>query len=197
MKARKTVLLSIVSLLVVLLGGSVISAAAQSSSAPAIPHAASTRIFIPVVDKDRSAVGTITSSSDASLLLVSSSSGSAAPYSPQPGDSALLRDKVFIDYSKTRLLLTSSSPYSASIYLVGNLPDPCHVLRITKGTSVTGGVISVLVYSLVKPGTACVAVLQPFAVTYPLGTYAAGQYRVLVNGTSIGTFGAITLSSTK
>jgi hypothetical protein len=75
-------------------------------------------------------------------------------------------------------------------YLVGALPDPCHLLRITEASSTASNIINIQVYSLFDPSTACITVLKPFAVTYPLGTFSNGKYTVYVNGTRLGTFGA-------
>ena len=182
MKAKATVVLSIVSLLVVALGGSVSIAAAQSTSQPS-PDAANS-FFIPLVAKDGSAAA---SSSEA---LTSSGSILTASNAPQPGDSRLRRDKVSIDFNKSRILFTDTNRLNVALYLVGSLPDPCHVLRIERGSFTTSNIINVVVYSLVDPASACVTVLQPFTVTYPLGTFPAGQvYTVVVNGTKLGTFG--------
>jgi hypothetical protein len=53
------------------------------------------------------------------------------------------------------------------------------------------------VYSLVKPGIACAAVLQPFSVTVPIGSFSSGSYTVFVNGLRLGSFsaGATTITS--
>lgn len=191
MKARIRVLLPIITMLVIALSSSVSIAAAQSS-APASPSAAASSFFIPLVGKNGSAAA----SGEATISSVSSSgSATSASYSPQPGDALLKRDIVFLDFTKSRLISTSSQ-LTVSAYLVGNLPDPCHLLRITSSLSASSNVINISVYSLMKPGTACIAVLQPFAVNYPLGTFAPGQYRVVVNGTVLGTFGTAISSST-
>lgn len=196
MKTKIRIMLPIITLLVIALSGSV-SAAAQTSVTPQSPAAATSSYFIPIVDKNGTAVlsGAASSSATSSAGSTTSVSTTASPYAPQPGDSALIRDKVLLDYSKSHLIVTSSTQLSVEAYIVGNLPDPCHVLRITSSQIATGQ-ISINVYSLVKPGTACITVLKPFAVTYSLGSFPAGQYTVLLNGTRLGTFGSITPSGT-
>jgi hypothetical protein len=69
----------------------------------------------------------------------------------------------------------------------GNLPDPCHQLRVVVNPPDENNVINLDVYSLVHPGTACVNVLEPFTANIPLGSYS-GQYTVMVNGERLGLF---------
>jgi hypothetical protein len=102
----------------------------------------------------------------------------------------LISDKVFLDYTRSHLITVSTSPLTVDAYIVGNLPDPCHLLRITESTLTASKMIKIEVYSLVKPGTICITVLKPFAVTYPLGTFTAGVYTVTLNGVELGKFGS-------
>lgn len=198
MKARITTIVSIVTLLVIALSGSVVTAAAQSSSSSSSPSVATISIFIPVVDKSG-----LVKASTSSATLDPSSATSASPatsttsysYAPQPGDKLLQRDKVFIDYTRSHLIVTGSATQTVDAYLVGNLPDPCHLLRITQSSITSTNTINILVYSLVRPGTACIAVLKPFAVTYPVGNFAAGTFTVLVNGKPISTSAATPASA--
>ena len=111
-------------------------------------------------------------------------------YSPQPGDEKLIRDVVFMNFAKSRLIVSATRPVQVQAVLVGNLPDPCHVLRVVLGATTVTKTINISVYSLVKPGSSCATVLQPFSVTVPLGSFSSGSYTVFVNGTKLGTFSA-------
>jgi hypothetical protein len=134
-------------------------------------------------------------SPSASLLstgssLATSTSISSTGYSPQPGDALLTRDKVFLDLAGSRLIVSTGSPTKVAAVLSGNLPDPCHVLRVVVGSSTTSSSINIQVYSLYKAGVACITVLKPFSVTVPLGSFTSGSYSVLVNGMLLGRFSA-------
>ncbi len=122
------------------------------------------------------------------VSLSTSTATSSASYSPQPGDDKLIRDKVFMDFAKSRLLISATRPVHVQAVLSGYLPDPCHVLRVVTGLTATTRTINISVYSLYKAGTACASVLQPFSVTVPLGSFSSGTYTVYVNGTVLGTF---------
>ncbi len=127
---------------------------------------------------------------NSTAILSTSTTTLSASYSPQPGDDKLTRDKVFMDFSKSRLLISATRPVSVQAVLVGYLPDPCHVLRVVVGSASLGNTINITVYSLFKAGTACATVLQPFSVTVPLGSFTSGSYTVFVNGTKLGSFSA-------
>ena len=200
MKVKRTIILSIVTLLIAFSGP--VSAIAQSNTvdpdaqSPAAPY---TSYLGFVVDNTTAAASS--ASTDSSLVSTSSTSvststsTSTASYSPQPGDIKLTRDKVFLDLAKSRLIVSTGYPVKVSAYLVGNLPDPCHLLRVVVGSSTTSSTINISAYSLYDRTLACVTVLQPFSVTVPLGTFSSGQYTVLVNGLLLGTFNANTITS--
>jgi hypothetical protein len=108
--------------------------------------------------------------------------------SPQPGDELLQRGDVYID--SIQMLIAESYPPQPFAALSGNLPDPCHVLRIVPSVA-TEGVIALEVYSLADPNLACVAMLAPFTYSMNLAqtaTLASGHYDVMVNGAFVGEF---------
>lgn len=115
---------------------------------------------------------------------------SSSSYGVQPGDDKLIRDKVFLIMEKSRLIVSATRPVQVKAVITGNLPSPCHVLRVVVGSANTANIINISVYSLVKPGIACAAVLQPFSVTVPVGTFSSGSYTVFVNGLRLGSFSA-------
>jgi len=144
--------------------------------------------FLPLVDHSQSFAAINTSASTTTTSTISTASVSSSSYAPLPTDSALKRDKVFLDLESSRLLVSATLPVSVQAVIVGNLPDPCHILRAVVGLSSTSRTINISVYSLFNPGTACITVLKPFSVTLPLGTFTSGTYIVLVNGERLGSF---------
>jgi len=109
-------------------------------------------------------------------------------YEPQPGDDSLKRDQVFLDVSNSQPVVTASEPAQANAVLTGNLPDPCHLLRVIVTPPDASKTINIEVYSLVDPNTGCVTKLEPFTASIPLGSYSSGQYTVVANGDKLGQF---------
>jgi len=111
-------------------------------------------------------------------------------YEPQPGDDKLRRDQVFLDAGGSRLIYAGEPPIQVSISITGNLPDPCHQLRVVVNPPNANHEVMLEVYSVVEPNKACITVLQPFDVTIPLGTFYAAHYSIYVNGDLVGEFDA-------
>jgi hypothetical protein len=105
---------------------------------------------------------------------------------PQPGDSALSRGNVFIN--STELLIRESFPPQVSLGINGDLPTPCHQLRVDISDPDAENRIFADVYSVVDPNQACIQVLKPFEEYIDLGTFATGHYSVWVNGELVGEF---------
>lgn len=108
------------------------------------------------------------------------------PLDPQPGDSAWERGNVFIEESG--LMIRESYPPQISLSLSGNLPTPCHQLRVQVSEPDQDNKINVDVYTVVDPNIMCTQVLKPFSENVNLGTFPAGHYSVWVNGESVGEF---------
>jgi hypothetical protein len=111
-------------------------------------------------------------------------------FTPQPGDDKLTRGEVFLEMDSSNLIIAGTQPNEVKANLVGNLPDPCHQLRIVLTPADANNNINLEVYSLYDSTskTACITVLQPFQVIYPLGSFSGGQYSVYVNGELLGKF---------
>jgi hypothetical protein len=109
-------------------------------------------------------------------------------YEPQAGDDGLKRDQVFLDVENSQVVVMESYPIQVSVVLKGNLPDPCHELRVVVTSADVHNEINLDVYSVVDSSKACITVLQPFEVTIPLGSYTSGHYAVNVNGQLLGEF---------
>ncbi len=99
-----------------------------------------------------------------------------------------MRGEIYLDLAE--ILIMESYPVQISLHLAGNLPDPCHDLRVVIGQPDGEKRISVEVYSVADPMTICGAMLEPVGVSLNLGSFPAGHYRVLVNEEIIGEFDA-------
>ncbi len=111
-----------------------------------------------------------------------------ASYAPQPGDEKLSRGEVSLDMASTQLVTSGKESNEPAVVLSGELPDPCHQLRIVVSPPDNQKKINVEVYSVFDPQTMCIMVIQPFQVTVPLGSYPSGHYSVYVNGQLLGEF---------
>lgn len=108
------------------------------------------------------------------------------PYAPQPADAGLTRGKVFIQ--ETGLLIRESYPPQIVLGFSGDLPDPCHQLRVQVSDPDENNRIDVEAYSVANPEMACIQVLQPFQAEIDLGTFPSGHYSVWLNGELAGEF---------
>ena len=110
------------------------------------------------------------------------------PFEPQPDDAQLTRGTVFLETSQ--IVIRESFPPQISLNISGNLPTPCHQLRVVIQPPDAENRIEAEIYSLVDPNVACTQVLAPFEESIDLGTFPAGHYTVLVNGDAVGEFDA-------
>lgn len=110
------------------------------------------------------------------------------PFAPKPGDAKLTRESVFVD--EMSLVIRESYPPQISLSIQGNLPTPCHELRVKIPSPDPENKIMVEAYSLVDPAGACAQVLKPFQEFIDLGTFSSGHYSVWVNGELAGEFDA-------
>jgi hypothetical protein len=88
------------------------------------------------------------------------------------------------------LLLMESFPIQVAMILRGNLPTPCHNLRVVINVPDGDSNINVATYSVTDPDKICVQVLQSFEASIPLGSFPPGHYIVTVNGERVGEFDA-------
>jgi len=113
-------------------------------------------------------------------------SSQKSPLDPIENEASMTRGSVVIDSSDVVLL--ESQPMQIMLHMKGNLPTPCHKLRAKLSEPDAENKINVEVYSLSDPDEICIQVLQDFETNIPLGSYAAGAYKVLVNGEKVGEF---------
>lgn len=107
-------------------------------------------------------------------------------YAPKPEDASLTRGQAYVDSSQ--LLTLESFPPQFMLNLKGNLPTPCHQLRIAVSPPDAENKVNVEVYSVSNPDKICVQVLAPFEVNYSLGSFPSGTYSLWVNGVKIADF---------
>jgi hypothetical protein len=105
---------------------------------------------------------------------------------PQKGDKLLDKGTFFLE--EASLLLLESFPVQVNLLISGNLPTPCHKLRVSIAQADTENRIAIEVYTLVDPNIICIQVLDPLQTTIPLGSFPSGHYSVLVNGILAGEF---------
>jgi hypothetical protein len=109
-------------------------------------------------------------------------------YLPQPSDLNLTREDAYVTSSD--LLTMESMPLQFSLNIKGNLPNPCHRLRISPNPPDAENRINVEVYSLLDPAQICVQTTKAYDVNFPLGSYPSGHYILLVNGNQVAEFDA-------
>jgi hypothetical protein len=126
-----------------------------------------------------------------SLLLAACAPAAVEPSAPEaPGvpdqGNGDMRGNVFID--RTNLLTMESFPLQFMLEIAGNLPDPCHELRVQVNEPDAENRIFVEVFSVVDPDTMCIQVLQPFQEYVNLGSFPDGEYTLFLNGDEIAKF---------
>lgn len=109
-------------------------------------------------------------------------------YAPRPGDERLTCAGVYLD--STDLLVMESYPPQFMLMLKGNLPTPCHELRVVSSEPDAENRINLEVYSVADPDAMCIMMLQPFEQNIPLGSFASGHYTIWVNGEQAAEFDA-------
>jgi hypothetical protein len=112
--------------------------------------------------------------------------GIRTPLDPIPGEESMTRSGASVTSSELRV--AESFPVQVFLDIKGTLPTPCHHLRAKISLPDADNQINVEVYSLVNPDEICVQVLQEFNASLPLGSFAAGDYQVQLNGQNVGEF---------
>jgi hypothetical protein len=108
-----------------------------------------------------------------------------APEAPNQGNGEV-RGSVFID--RTDLLTMESFPPQFLLVIEGNLPDPCHELRVQVNEPDADNRIFVEAFSVRDPDAMCIQVLEPFQENVNLGSYPDGEYTLFLNGEEIAKF---------
>lgn len=108
------------------------------------------------------------------------------PFAPKPGDEDLDRQDIQPDEKELRIM--ESYPVQVSLHIAGNLPNPCHQLRVKVPEADEDQNIDIEVYSVVDPDQVCAQVLEPFDANVPVGTFEEQGYTFLVNGEKVGEY---------
>ncbi|MEA2008591.1 MAG: hypothetical protein U9O54_05685 [Chloroflexota bacterium] len=108
------------------------------------------------------------------------------PFAPVFEERRWPHGQVYLDASE----VTLTKGGQVILRLMGNLPTPCHKLRVLIAEPDAENKIIVEAYSVMNPDGMCVQVLAPFDEDVPLGAFEAGDYAVWVNGEQVGTFQA-------
>lgn len=109
-------------------------------------------------------------------------------FAPRPTDGQFSRGNVYIDLAQVRAL--ESYPIQVQLDLKGNLPTPCHELRVAVSAPDSENRIQIEVYSVVDASKICVQMIKPFETNISLGSFPSGHYTVWINGEQIGEFDA-------
>lgn len=109
-------------------------------------------------------------------------------FAPQPDDDKLSRDNAMVDMKMSSVVASATTAGNVDVDLRGTMPDPCHQLRIVMTPADPQHNIKLEVYSVFDSKTACITVIQPFEVIFPLGSFTTGHYSVYVNGVLLGEF---------
>jgi hypothetical protein len=92
---------------------------------------------------------------------------------PSPSDSNMPRGKAFID---------TVDYQNGYLIIKGNLPDPCHKLRVElDDPTFANNKIKLSIYSLRDKGAICIQSLAPFQTEIPLTNIRGGDYTVTIN----------------
>ena len=103
-----------------------------------------------------------------------------------PSDKALQPGPVYIE--ETGLVMKESFPVQVELVVTGNLPTPCHQLRVFTAEPDADGHIRIEAYSVSDPEKMCAQVLKPFVATIPLGEFTKGEFTYLINDEFDGAF---------
>jgi hypothetical protein len=86
------------------------------------------------------------------------------------------------DIQESGILPSTEDAQVSALYISGNLPTPCHMLRVVVSGPDPQDVIHVDVYTVADPNEMCTQVLEPFSAEVPLPGYVEGKTTLLVNG---------------
>ena len=109
-------------------------------------------------------------------------------YKPTTSDENFQRGEAFLDLKASQVVVMESMPVQVNVIIKGDLPSPCHELRVVPVTDEANKRVDMEVYTLSSQSSLCAAVLQPFEVTVELGSFSDGTYSVYVNGEQLGEF---------
>jgi hypothetical protein len=103
---------------------------------------------------------------------------------PRPPIAGSIDGEVTI--SSADLLIMESFPIQVSLQVEGEKPSPCHEVFWTAED--TGEAIEIDMISQVSSDQSCAQVIEPFAISVPLGSWADESRDVILNDVEVGSF---------
>ena len=101
------------------------------------------------------------------------------PYSPKPADSKLARGSVEIQHAAVATLAAKTA---STLAIEGNLPTPCHELRLQIPDSPDAQrVLRIEAWSVSDPAQMCAQMLQPFSAQIELPAKSEA-FTITLNG---------------
>jgi hypothetical protein len=112
------------------------------------------------------------------------------PFSPQPGDSDMLRGDVQIHSASLNFDLHAQQ--QVNLYFTYYKPTACDQLRVEVSPPDAKNQINLSVYSLAIKDKPCnlLSLRDPLQASLSFGSYSKGHYSVYVNGFKAGEFDA-------
>jgi len=106
--------------------------------------------------------------------------------SPVASDKNLETGSVFIEESD--LIVKKEDSEKVEVIIIGNLPTPCHQLRIKVAEPTADGRIDIDAYSVTDPKMICIQMVTPFETSVELKDLEDGAYTVIINGKQTASF---------
>lgn len=107
------------------------------------------------------------------------------PYPVSETDANLNRGEF--NLTKVEMKPSPTTPALTDIWVTGELPTSCNMLRVTAAPPDANNKIVIDVYTVAEKDAACAQAVMPFeGVVASLGGYSAGTYTIEVNGKSAG-----------
>ena len=117
-----------------------------------------------------------------SLITLGAGLAQSPAYLPKLEDARLTRGAAFVDQAS---IAPGALNAPGSLNIAGNVPTPCHELRVNIPSALDGaGVLAIQVYSVTDPHQICAQILKPFTASV---TLSPTQLRasITVNGKSV------------
>jgi hypothetical protein len=89
-----------------------------------------------------------------------------------------------VSVGSTEIVYLETVPVQVELLVSGDLPSPCH--EADWDVSETATTVEVQIWSTSDPAAFCAAVLEPFEVSVPLGSYDSADLEVTLNGATVG-----------
>ena len=109
----------------------------------------------------------------------------AVAYPVKAGDDAMQRGTFTVD--KVELQVNSQNSNLVDVWVSGTLPTSCDQMRVDAAPPDPSNNININIYTVSSKDEVCAQFTMVFeGVIASLGGYPAGQYNIVVNGTSAG-----------